>query len=124
MSSTITEEPRTETLTQSVVTLTESAARHISGMLSDDKENAGKQLRVFVEAGGCSGLQYGMVFDERRDDDLTSEFQGVMVVVDPFSANYIRGAVIDFSEDLSGGGFKINNPNAQSNCGCGKSFHA
>ncbi len=124
MTSTITETPRTETLTPSVVTLTESAARHISSMLSDDKENAGKQLRVFVEAGGCSGLQYGMVFDERRDDDLTSEFQGVMVVVDPFSANYIRGAVIDFSEDLSGGGFKINNPNAQSSCGCGKSFHA
>ena len=124
MSSTITEEPRTETSTQSVVTLTESAARHISSMLSDDQENAGKQLRVFVEAGGCSGLQYGMVFDERRDDDLTTEFQGVMVVVDPFSANYIRGAVIDFSEDLSGGGFKINNPNAQSSCGCGKSFHA
>lgn len=124
MSSTITETPRTETSTQSVVTLTESAARHISSMLSDDQENAGKQLRVFVEAGGCSGLQYGMVFDERRDDDLTTEFQGVMVVVDPFSANYIRGAVIDFSEDLSGGGFKINNPNAQSSCGCGKSFHA
>lgn len=124
MSSTITETPRTETSTQSVVNLTESAARHISSMLSDDPENAGKQLRVFVEAGGCSGLQYGMVFDERRDDDLTSEFQGVMVVVDPFSANYIRGAVIDFSEDLSGGGFKINNPNAQSSCGCGKSFHA
>ena len=106
----------------SVVTLTESAARHITGMLADDKENAGKQLRVYVEAGGCSGLQYGMLFDEKRDDDLVAEYGGVGVLVDPFSANYIRGAVIDFSDELSGGGFKINNPNAHSSCGCGKSF--
>lgn len=110
--------------TDSVVTLTESAARQISTMLAEDRENAGKRLRVFVEAGGCSGMQYGMVFDEQRDDDLATEFNGVGVVVDPFSANYIRGAVIDFSDELSGGGFKINNPNAQSSCGCGKSFHA
>jgi len=124
MSSTVAEMPSPETAESSVVTLTESAARHISTMLADDQENAGKQLRVFVEAGGCSGLQYGMVFDEKRDDDLSVEFQGVGVVIDPFSANYIRGAVIDFSEELSGGGFKINNPNAQSSCGCGKSFHS
>lgn len=108
---------------ESVLTLTEAAARHISGMQADDQENAGKHLRVFVEAGGCSGMQYGMVFDEGRDDDLSAEFHGVRVLVDPISANYIRGAVIDFSDALSGGGFKINNPNAQSSCGCGKSFH-
>jgi iron-sulfur cluster assembly protein/iron-sulfur cluster insertion protein len=77
-----------------------------------------------VEAGGCSGMQYGMVFDERRPDDLGAEFHGVGVVVDPFSANYMRGSVIDFSDALTGGGFKINNPNAHSNCGCGKSFSA
>ncbi len=124
MSSSVTESPCTETTSGPVVTLTDSAARHIASMLAEDKENAGKPLRVYVEAGGCSGLQYGMTFDERRDDDLASEFQGVSVVVDPFSANYIRGAVIDFSEELTGGGFKINNPNAQSSCGCGKSFHA
>lgn len=107
-----------------VVTLTESAARQITTMLAGDAENAGKNLRVFVEAGGCSGLQYGMVFDEKRDDDLTIEFHGVGVLVDPFSANYMRGAIIDFSEELTGGGFKINNPNAHSSCGCGKSFSA
>lgn len=107
-----------------VVTLTESAARQISTMLAEDQENAGKNLRVFVEAGGCSGMQYGMVFDEKRDDDLLTEFHGVGVVVDPFSANYMRGAVIDFSDALTGGGFKINNPNAHSSCGCGKSFSA
>lgn len=108
----------------SVVTLTESAARQIATMLSEDKEHAGKNLRVFVEAGGCSGMQYGMVFDEKRDDDLSADYNGVGVVVDPFSANYIRGAVIDFSDELTGGGFKINNPNAHSSCGCGKSFQA
>lgn len=108
----------------SIVTLTESAARQIASMLSSDPENAGKSLRVFVEAGGCSGMQYGMVFDEKRADDLGTEFHGVGVVVDPFSANYMRGSVIDFSDAMTGGGFKINNPNAHSSCGCGKSFSA
>jgi iron-sulfur cluster assembly protein len=107
-----------------VVTITESAAQQIAAMLASDGENAGKSLRVFVEAGGCSGMQYGMVFDERRPDDLGGEFHGVGVVVDPFSANYMRGSVIDFSDALTGGGFKINNPNAHSSCGCGKSFSA
>lgn len=107
-----------------VVTVTEPAARQITSMLAEDKENAGKALRVFVEAGGCSGMQYGMVFDETRDDDIRSEFHGVAVVIDPISANYMRGAVIDFSDALTGGGFKINNPNAHSSCGCGKSFSA
>jgi iron-sulfur cluster assembly protein len=110
--------------TDAVVILTEPAARQISTMLAEDKDSAGKNLRVFVEAGGCSGMQYGMVFDEKRDDDLAVEFHGVGVVVDPISANYIRGAVIDFSDALTGGGFKINNPNAHSSCGCGKSFSA
>ncbi len=111
-------------VTDSVVTVTENAARQIATMQAEDKENAGKCLRVFVEAGGCSGMQYGMVFDEKRDDDLAAEFHGVGVLVDPFSANYIRGAVIDYSDALTGGGFKINNPSAHSSCGCGKSFEA
>jgi iron-sulfur cluster assembly accessory protein len=107
-----------------VVTLTESAARQIATMIADDKENAGKFLRVFVEAGGCSGMQYGMVFDEKREDDVCAEMLGVGVVVDSISANYLRGSAIDFSDEVSGGGFKINNPNAHSSCGCGKSFSA
>ncbi|MBX3733367.1 MAG: iron-sulfur cluster assembly accessory protein [Verrucomicrobiae bacterium] len=107
-----------------VVTLTHAAARHIATMQAEAAENSGKPLRVYVEAGGCSGMQYGMQFDELRDGDLSSEQQGVRVVVDPFSANYVRGSVIDFSDALTGGGFKINNPNAQSSCGCGKSFHS
>lgn len=110
--------------TDAVVILTEPAARQITTMLAEDKENTGKNLRIFVEAGGCSGMQYGMVFDEKRDDDLAVEFHGVGVLVDPISANYMRGAVIDFSDAMTGGGFKINNPSAHSSCGCGKSFSA
>lgn len=109
---------------EAVVKLTESAAKQIKEMLATEKENAGKTLRVYVESGGCSGLQYGMVFDEKRPDDLSAEFFGVSVVVDPFSANYVRGSVVDFSDALTGGGFKITNPNARSSCGCGKSFEA
>lgn len=114
----------TESAVESVVTLTEPAARQIASMLAEDPENTGKALRIFVEAGGCSGMQYGMVFDERRAEDLGAEFFGVGVVVDPFSANYLRGSVVDFSDALTGGGFKIKNPNAHSSCGCGKSFEA
>jgi iron-sulfur cluster assembly accessory protein len=107
----------------SVVNLTESAARQIKDMLTNP-ENAGKNLRVYVEGGGCSGLQYGMVFDEKRADDASADFFGVSVLVDPFSANYLRGATIDFSDALTGGGFKISNPKARQSCGCGKSFEA
>ena len=114
----------TETQTEpSVVTLTESAAKEIKVMLTKP-ENTGKYLRVYVEGGGCSGLQYGMVFDERRPDDASVDFHGVSVLVDPFSANYLRGSVVDFSDALTGGGFKISNPNARQSCGCGKSFEA
>ena len=88
------------------------------------KENAGKALRIFVEGGGCSGMQYGMVFDDRRDDDFSVEFNGIAVLVDPFSAKYLHGAVVDFSDSLTAGGFKISNPNAAQSCGCGKSFAA
>ena len=107
-----------------VVTLTDSAANHIKTLLANDRENTGKALRVFVEGGGCSGMQYSMVFDEKREDDFSAEFHGVFVLVDPFSANYLRGSVIDFADELNGGGFKISNPNARHSCGCGKSFEA
>jgi iron-sulfur cluster assembly accessory protein len=109
---------------EAVISLTESAASQIKSMLAGDTENAGKGLRLFIESGGCSGMQYGMVFDEKRADDLSTEMHGVPVVVDPISANYLRGATVDFSEALTGGGFKISNPNARQSCGCGKSFEA
>lgn len=110
--------------TEPVVSLTESAANEIRAMGERDPSQAGKHLRVFVEAGGCSGLQYGMVFDETRPGDLSREFFGVPVLVDEFSASYLKGAVVDFSDALTGGGFKILNPNARQSCGCGKSFEA
>ena len=69
-------------------------------------------------------MQYGMVFDEKRDGDLTGEQHGIEIVVDPISANYLSGTVVDFSDELVGGGFKISNPNAKQSCGCGKSFEA
>jgi iron-sulfur cluster assembly accessory protein len=106
-----------------VVSLTESAVAEVR-LLLNKPENAGKFLRVYVEQGGCSGMQYAMVFDERRPDDLAGEMQGVSVLVDPFSAQYIRGAVVDFSDSLTAGGFKITNPQARQTCGCGKSFTA
>jgi iron-sulfur cluster assembly accessory protein len=112
------------TETDSVILVTESAANEIKNMLAKEPENAGKGLRVYVESGGCSGMQYGMVFDEKRTDDVLAEFHGVCVVVDPFSANYLRGSTIDFADSLTGGGFKITNPNARQSCGCGKSFEA
>jgi len=117
MSADVASIPTAPAVADSVITLTEAAARQITSMLAEDRENAGKTLRVFVEAGGCSGMQYGMVFDERRDDDLLAEFHGVGVLVDPFSSNYLQGSVIDFSDALTGGGFKIKNPKASSSCG-------
>ena len=109
---------------EEIVRLTENAAREIKDMLAKEENGEGKALRVFIEKGGCSGLQYGMVLDERRDGDFSAEFHGVPVLVDNVSAEYVRGAVVDFSDALTGGGFKISNPKAKTSCGCGKSFEA
>ena len=105
-----------------VVNLTEQAAAQIRSMQAEQAEHAGKPLRIYVEGGGCSGMQYGMVFDEARDGDARLNEHGVTVLVDAFSADYLRGTQVDFSEALTGGGFKISNPNAKQSCGCGKSF--
>ena len=106
-----------------IVGLTARAATECKSLLALP-ENAGKSYRVYVEQGGCSGMQYGMVFDEKRDGDLVSEQHDVEVLVDPISAQYLRGTVVDFSDALTAGGFKITNPNAKESCGCGKSFTA
>jgi iron-sulfur cluster assembly protein/iron-sulfur cluster insertion protein len=82
----------------------------------------GKRLRVFVESGGCSGFQYGMSFDERKESDQLVSSEGVEILSDDASLAYLEGSVIDFDDGLSGKGFEIRNPNAQSTCGCGKSF--
>lgn len=109
------------TTSDSVVTLTSRAAEEIKAM-QQKPDNAGKTLRVFVEQGGCSGMQYSLTFDEHRDGDLTAQADGATVLIDSFSAQYLSGSVVDFSDDLTSGGFKITNPNAQESCGCGKSF--
>ena len=111
------------TASEPVISLTPTAAEEVKSILAQP-ENAGKNLRVYVEQGGCSGMQYSMIFDEKRPDDLAADMHGVSVLVDPFSANYLRGTVVDFSNALTGGGFKISNPNAKQSCGCGKSFEA
>lgn len=82
-----------------------------------------KLLRVFVESGGCSGFQYGMSFDEPKVDDSVLESEGVAMLLDPASLAYLSGSQIDFDDGLHGKGFEIKNPNAQSTCGCGKSFN-
>ena len=104
-----------------ILDLMPHAAAEIKSLMSRP-ENTGKGLRLYVEQGGCSGLQYQMVFDEKRDGDLVIEQHGLLVLVDEFSARYLRGAVVDFSDALTGGGFKVTNPNARQSCGCGKSF--
>jgi Iron-sulfur cluster assembly accessory protein len=114
---------QTETASEPIIHLTPSAAEEVKSLLGKP-ENSGKVLRVYVEKGGCSGMQYSMVFDEKRADDFAGEMHGVSILVDPFSAQYLRGAVVDFSDNLTAGGFKISNPNAHQSCGCGKSFTA
>ena len=110
------------TQTYPVITLTENAASQIKTMLADQPENQGKILRVYVERGGCSGMQYGLTFDEERAGDIRAEFHGVPVLVDSFSAEYLNGSTVDFLDSLTGGGFKVLNPKARQSCGCGKSF--
>ena len=110
------------TQAEPLMTVTEDAARQVALVRSKEPENASKTLRVFVEEGGCSGLQYGMVFDEKREHDNALEFYGETVLVDNFSAGYLRGAVVDYHDDLNDAGFKIKNPNAKQSCGCGNSF--
>jgi iron-sulfur cluster assembly accessory protein len=112
------------TTTEPVISVSENAAAQIKHLQDGQPENTGKHLRIYVEQGGCSGKQYGMVFDEQRAGDFIAAMHGVSVLVDPISADHIRGTVVDFSDSLTGGGFKISNPNARQSCGCGKSFEA
>jgi iron-sulfur cluster assembly protein/iron-sulfur cluster insertion protein len=105
-----------------VITLTDSASSKVKELISQEDED-GLMLRVAVRPGGCSGFSYEMFFDsEREADDLTADYEGVTVVVDPSSAQLLQGASLDFKDGLQGAGFAIDNPNAQRTCGCGQSF--
>ena len=105
-----------------MISLTARAARQVQSMHAAQGD-AQKRLRVFVEGGGCSGFQYGMSFDLQKADDQVVETEGVQVLLDPTSRAYLSGTSIDFDDGLQGKGFEIRNPNAQSTCGCGKSFN-
>ena len=103
------------------IQVSERAAKRIGAILKT--EPAGTMLRVSVEGGGCSGFQYKFDMDrERAADDLVLEREGVTVLVDPVSSQYMAGSEIDFVDDLIGASFRINNPNATASCGCGTSF--
>lgn len=105
-----------------MITLTSRAAHKVRAMQTEQGDPA-KKLRVFVETGGCSGFQYGMSFDLPKADDQEIMSEGVAVLLDPTSLAYLQGSQVDFDDGLHGKGFEIKNPNAQSTCGCGKSFN-
>ncbi len=107
-----------------VLTVTPAAVNVIQTLL-EQRNIPGYALRVFVSGGGCSGLQYGMSFEEtpRDFDAVVDADNGVRLVIDPTSLMYLEGATIDYVDSLMGGGFRVENPNAVSSCGCGHSFH-
>src|SRR5919202_3994641 len=108
-----------------MVTVTESAAMKIKQLMAEEPEGDVGVLRIAIEGGGCSGFQYALGFDRGpQDGDNEISMHGVTVVIDPFSAPYLRGSEIDFVDALMGAGFAINNPNVQAACGCGSSFQA
>ena len=99
-----------------------AAASKVRELISEEG-NAGLKLRVYIQGGGCSGFQYGFEFDENRaEDDVAVDTDGVSLLVDPLSLQYLMGAEVDYSESLQGAQFVIRNPNAKTTCGCGSSF--
>ncbi len=117
-----------ETLTDApapdALIFTDAAARKVGDLIRAES-NPKLMLRVYVQGGGCSGLSYGFEFDETlQDGDLCVENQGVRLLVDPMSVQYLMGAEIDYREGLDGAQFVIRNPNATTTCGCGSSFTA
>lgn len=107
---------------QAIVSLTPDAITQLRNLLSQEN-NPQLGLRVFVSGGGCSGLQYGMALDDQaRPEDEVVEQEGVRILVDDWSANYLRGSEIDYVNGLMGAGFTVHNPNAVHSCSCGHSF--
>ena len=104
------------------VFFTESAVHRVKELV-EDEGNPELKLRVFITGGGCSGFQYGFTFDEKQaEDDAAVERDGVTLLVDPLSYQYLVGATVDYEEGLMGAQFRVQNPNASSTCGCGSSF--
>ena len=105
-----------------MITLTDGAIMQVR-KLEADKAKAGQLLRVSVEVGGCSGFEYGMSFDYKKEGDRLLESNGVSILIDATSLEYLDGSVIHFDDGLNGKGFDIKNPNASTTCGCGRSFN-
>jgi iron-sulfur cluster assembly accessory protein len=106
-----------------MINVSSTAASKINELLAEEGKS-GSGLRVFVQGGGCSGFQYGLMIEENGGDaDQVFESNGVRLYVDPVSISYLKGAEVDFVETVTGGGFTIRNPNAVSTCGCGQSFN-
>jgi iron-sulfur cluster insertion protein len=109
---------------QDPLLFTDSAANKVKQLI-EEEGNADLKLRVFVTGGGCAGFQYGFTFEETiNDDDTVMSKNGVQLLIDPMSFQYLAGAEIDYREDLQGSQFVIKNPNATTTCGCGSSFSA
>ena len=104
-----------------MVTLTENAIKKVQEFFSVEPEAKGKSLRVGVEPGGCSGYEYAFSFDDKQEGDSVISIDGFKVLISPQSAPFLTGSEIDYSEDATGAGFKISNPNVKGSCGCGKS---
>jgi len=111
-----------ETFNPSSINLSARAVQKVRDLVTEE-ENEDLKLRVFITGGGCSGFQYGFTFDElMADDDTVIEKEGVVVLIDPMSFQYLAGSEVDYSEGLEGSRFVISNPNASTTCGCGSSF--
>jgi iron-sulfur cluster assembly protein len=104
------------------ITLTGKAAEKIGELLGGQDDSEGQALRVAVRGGGCSGFQYALAFDRAKEDDHVFEVDGVAVVVDKVSMQFVFGSEVDYVEGLQGAGFQVNNPNVVAACGCGSSF--
>lgn len=105
-----------------MITITDSAVAKLKDILAEEN-NPSLKLRVFVQGGGCSGMQYGFTLDDTQaEDDWDIEYGGVNVLVDSMSGGYLQGAVIDYKDSAMGSSFSISNPNAETTCGCGSSF--
>lgn len=109
-------------MNEQAILFTDNAANKVKSLI-EEEENPSLKLRVYITGGGCSGFQYGFTFEEEANsDDMQVEKNGVILLVDPMSFQYLMGAEIDYTEGLQGEQFVIRNPNAQTTCGCGSSF--
>src|SRR4051794_17887183 len=104
-----------------MISITEPASRHLKTLVEGSGDE-GKGLRVYVEKGGCAGLQYGMTLDFVQEGDEVMERDGVQVMIDAESLEFLKGSTLDYCDDLAGTGFRLQNPNAVRSCGCGTSF--